>query len=350
MSKSKPKSTSSPHRRRTTLIVWALLLGSIASIAAWYLWHSFQQFADRPLHDRPDPVVILVPQGSGLHGILDQLATAGLDPDPRWRWQLLLRQSGLAGKLKSGEYAIPRRLTPRGLLVAIAEGKVVQHRVTIFEGTRFKDLRLLLAQQPALTQTLTGLSDEEVLKRIGSTRTHAEGWFLPETYFYPRGFTDLDLLKRAYWEMEKALAAAWEGRAKDLPLDDPYQALILASIVEKETGKASERPTIAGVFIRRMKLGMRLQTDPTVIYGLGDAFDGNLRRRDLLSDTPYNTYTRAGLPPTPIALPGRKALEAAVHPDNGKSLYFVSRGDGSHAFSETLQQHNSAVAKFQLGR
>lgn len=350
MSKSKPKFTSSQHRHRTTLIVWALLLGSLASIAAWYLWHSFQQFADTPLHQHPEPVVVIVPKGSGLDGILDELAAAGLNPEPRWHWQLLLRQSGLAGKLKSGEYAIPRHLTPRGLLVAIAEGKVVQHRVTIFEGIRFKDLRLLLSQQPALQQTLSGLSDEEIMRRIGSKRTHAEGWFLPETYFYPRGFSDLELLKRAYWEMEKALADAWDKRASHLPLDDPYQALILASIIEKETGKASERPTIAGVFIRRLNSGMRLQTDPTVIYGLGDAFDGNLRRRDLTSDTPYNTYTRAGLPPTPIALPGRKALQAAVNPDAGKTLFFVARGDGSHAFSETLEQHNRAVAKFQLGR
>ena len=188
------------------------------------------------------------------------------------------------------------------------------------------------------------------MARHGHPDEHPEGRFLPETYQFPRGSTDLEFLRRAYLGMEQALAEAWERRAKDLPLDSPYEALILASIVEKETGLASERARIAGVFVRRLKRGMRLQTDPTVIYGLGEGFDGNLRRKDLRTDTAYNTYTRQGLPPTPICLPGLDAIEAVLHPDEGNSLYFVARGDGSHEFSDTLKAHNRAVRKYQLKR
>jgi UPF0755 protein len=322
----------------------------VLSTAGLYLWNDYQQFSNRRLHDFKEPVVVMLQPGQRIDHVLDQLREAGVDVGPRWQWQLLMRQLRLATKLKTGEYAISNKLTPRGVVIAIAEGRVVQHRLTIFDGITFKDLRAELAKHPALTQTIAGLSNEEILRRIGSTRSHAEGLFLPETYFFPRGFSDLDLLKRAYWDMEKALDAAWAARAEGLLLSTPYEALIMASIIEKETGKASERPQISGVFARRMKLGMRLQTDPTVIYGMGEAFDGNLRRRDLRTDTPYNTYTRHGLPPTPIALPSRAALFAAVQPADGDTLFFVSRGDGSHEFTSNLRDHNRAVARFQLKR
>jgi UPF0755 protein len=218
------------------------------------------------------------------------------------------------------------------------------------EGWTFRQLLSALRRHEAVRDTLDGLSDEAIMARLGYPGKHPEGRFLPETYQFPRGTSDLEFLRRAYDGMQRALAAAWQGRAEDLPLDSPHEALVLASIVEKETGLASERARIAGVFVRRLRRGMRLQTDPTVIYGLGEAFDGNLRRRDLAADTPYNTYTRAGLPPTPICLPGKAAIEAVMHPAHGTSLYFVARGDGSHQFSDTLEAHNRAVQKYQLNR
>lgn len=346
---SKP-ATGSRSSRKSTVVIWSLMLALALSAAGLYLWNDYQQFSNRPLHDHKEPVVVTLGSGQRIDSVLEQLRSAGVSTGPRWQWLLLLRHSGMAGKLKAGEYAVSNKLTPRKLLIAIAEGRVVQHRLTIFDGITFKDLRKELARHPALAQTIEGLSNEEILRRIGSTRSHAEGLFMPDTYFFPRGFSDLDLLKRAYWDMEKALDAAWAQRHDDITLDTPYEALIMASIIEKETGKASERPQISGVFARRMRIGMRLQTDPTVIYGMGDTFDGNLRRSDLRTDTEYNTYTRHGLPPTPIALPSRAALLAAVQPAPGNTLYFVSRGDGSHEFTSNLRDHNNAVARFQLKR
>jgi UPF0755 protein len=236
------------------------------------------------------------------------------------------------------------------LLEKLENGDVIQHRFTIVEGWNFREVRLALAKETGLEQTLAGLPDAEVMKRIGSPGEHPEGRFLPETYNYTKGLTDADLLKRTHAAMRNALEAAWSKRAADIPLKTPEEALVLASIVEKETGLASERPQIAGVFARRLKLGMKLQTDPTVIYGLGDAYHGNLTRKHLEDDTQYNTYTRFGLPPTPIAMPGRAALEAAVDPAPGETLYFVARGDGSHEFTTNLADHNRAVARWQLGR
>jgi UPF0755 protein len=236
------------------------------------------------------------------------------------------------------------------LLKRMAAGEVIQHKFTIVEGWNFKQLRLALAQQEKLQPTLAGLSDVEIMKKLGMADQAAEGQFLPETYVYLKGQADLDVLRRAHTAMQQQLDGLWSQRDSGLPLESPYQALILASIVEKETGRAEERPQIAGVFMRRLKLGMRLQTDPSVIYGLGDNYDGNIHRRDLDTDTPYNTYTRSGLPPTPIALPGKAALAAVMHPAPGNSLYFVARGDGTHQFSDTLEAHNTAVGKFQLGK
>jgi len=253
-------------------------------------------------------------------------------------------------KLHAGEYALPVGITPRQLLAKMAAGEVIQHHFTIVEGWTFALLREALARDAGLKQTLAGIDDASLMRTLGAPDAPPEGWFLPETYSYVKGMSDVDLLRRAHDAMRKTLDKLWAERAPNLPLDAPYQALILASIVEKETARAEERPQIAGVFLHRLKIGMRLQTDPSVIYGLGAAYDGNLHKRDLDTDTPFNTYTRAGLTPTPIALPGAAALHAALHPAATDALYFVARGDGSHEFSATLDAHNAAVAKYQLHR
>ncbi len=255
---------------------------------------------------------------------------------------------GVLDGLHAGEYALTQHMSPRRLLRRMADGDVIHHQFTIIEGWRFKELRLALAKEAKLESTLGGLSDTDVMARIGAEGVHPEGRFLPETYSFVRGQKDIDLLKRAYRAMQTRLAARWAERDPRLPLGSPDEMLTLASIVEKETGQAAERPRIAGVFVRRLKMPMMLQTDPTVIYGLGDSFNGNLTRRHLEADTPYNTYTRFGLPPTPIALPGDAALAAVAKPAEGQELYFVAKGNGEHAFSATLAEHNRAVRAYQL--
>lgn len=331
-------------------IRWLALLALLAcslSLVAWLGWRDYHRFENTPIG--VDGVLDFRP-GMRLKDLAAALEGMGARAVPWWQWRLLAERSGLADRLQAGEYRIEPAMTPGDLLAAIAAGRVVQHRVTIVEGMRFAELRVLLARHPVLVQTLGGLADSEVLARIGATESHPEGLFLPDTYFFPRGFSDVELLQRAYWAQKKVLREAWEARAEDLPLADPYEALILASIIEKETGRAGERALIAGVFVNRLRLGWRLQTDPTVIYGLGDRFDGNLRRVDLETDSAYNTYTRFGLPPTPIALPGRAAIAAACRPARTPYLFFVARGDGSHVFSTTLAEHNRAVARYQLGK
>jgi UPF0755 protein len=343
---------SKPAAKRLSLVLLLLPIALALSFFAWTLTREYQAFvlSPMPLAKAEQRVVIDLPTGSGLDALLAQLERAGVPNTPRWQWRLLLWQLGLERKLKAGEYAISAEMTPRDVLNAIAEGKVVKHTLTIVEGSRFKDLREKLVAHQALKQTLAELDDSEVLKRIGVAEEHPEGLFLPETYTFTRGYSDLELLQNAYWAMQRTLNEAWERRRSDLPLKSAYEALILASIIEKETGHAPERGEIGGVFTRRLKLGMKLQTDPTVIYGLGDAYDGNIRRRDLTTDTPYNTYTRYGLPPTPIALPGKAAIMAAVQPKQGESLYFVARGDGRHQFSSNYEDHRAAVQKYQLGQ
>ncbi len=301
--------------------------------------------------DAPGPaksaLLVEIPPGSHLGAVAGRLEAAGAIDDARlFRWYG--RLAGTAPRVRAGEYEIPAGATPRGIMEQLLSGDVVMHQVTIVEGWNFREMRAALAAHPALRSDAAGLESGEIMARLGRPGEPAEGWFLPETYRFPRGTSDLDIMTMAYEAMEAALAAAWEERDPDVPLETPYEALILASIVEKETGLAAERARVAGVFTRRLKLGMRLQTDPTVIYGLGEDFDGNLRRRDLETDTPYNTYTRAGLPPTPIALPGRAALEAATRPEEGDALYFVAtgKGDGSHYFSATLEEHNQAVRRY----
>lgn len=324
----------------------AMLLVALVAIAALVAWRHYLQFADTPAKATA-PSVVVAP-GDSLKATLRKLRDAGITQGVDLEWQLLARQVDAAGKLKVGEYALSPALSPRELLMRMRQGRVIQYRFTIVEGWNFRQLRAALATATPLQQSIGSLDDAALMARLGVAHQHPEGRFLPETYLYQRGDSDLDVLKRAHAAMDKALAQAWAQRAADLPLASPEQALILASIIEKETALGSERPLIAGVFLRRLQMGMKLQTDPTVIYGIGSSYDGNIRRRDLTTDTPYNTYTRTGLTPTPIAMPGREALLAAVRPAPGNALYFVAVGDGTgaHAFSATLAEHNAAVARY----
>jgi UPF0755 protein len=333
---------------RTRWLFALLLLG--AALAAGWLWNDYRRFAETALQPLPENATLDVPFGTSLPGIVRLLERGGVRAGNPWYWRALGRQLGVAGRLHAGEYALTQGITPTALLEKMAAGEVIQHHFTIVEGWTFKQLRLALAQDAGLAQTLAAVDDGAIMQRLQAPGALSEGWFLPETYSYVKGMSDFDLLRRAHEAMQALLERLWSERPADFPLDSPYQLLTLASIVEKETAQADERPLIAAVFLRRLRLHMLLQTDPSVIYGLGASYDGRLHRRDLDADTPYNTYTRAGLPPTPIALPGKAALEAVVHPAATDALYFVARGDGTHEFSSTLEAHNQAVARYQLHR
>jgi UPF0755 protein len=302
-----------------------------------------------PLPLQQSPLQFSVPSGTGLRTAVANLNAAGAAVLP-WPMVILAKYRGSEAKIKAGTYEIQTGVTPLALLEKLERGDVVQVEVVIPEGWSFRQLRLRLDAQPDLRHETPGLSDAEVLKRIGAQELHPEGLFFPDTYRIEKGASDLKLLAQAYRAMQIQLAQSWSSRASGLPFDRPYQALILASIIEKETGREEDRPMIGAVFVNRLRKGMPLQTDPTVIYGVGPSFDGNLRKRDLLTDTPYNTYKRGGLPPTPIAMPGRASLEAALHPAASDAIYFVARGDGSSEFSSTLTAHNNAVNRYQRGR
>ncbi len=334
---------------RVLKALFALSLLAIVTFGGW-AWLRYQGFADTPIALAGSERMLTVERGDGFRDILGKLRGLGVTEGHDLEWQALAHEMQVVSRLQVGDYTIRHGITPRELLAKLENGDVIQHRFTIVEGWNLRELRAALAKDEGLGQTLADTADAGLMQALGREDVHPEGRFLPETYHYTRGMTDRDLLARAALAMDKALADAWAMRAKDSPLKSPDELLVLASIVEKETGKAAERPEIAGVFARRLKLGMLLQTDPTVIYGMGSAYDGNIRRSDLTTDTPYNTYTRAGLPPTPIAMPGRAALVAAAQPAEGDALYFVSRGDGSHVFSATLDEHNRAVACHQLKR
>jgi len=334
--------------KRVLFNVVAILVIGAAALGG-YLYTRYQHFSDAPITGLVQATQIDVPIGANLPAIISLLDERGLQPGNPYFWRLLARELGVAGKLHAGEYALDPGLTPRALLKKMAAGEVIQHKFTIVEGWTFAQLRAALAQDVGLQQTLSGVDDTDLMRRLGDDLL-PEGEFLPETYSYVKGMSDLDVLRRAREAMRKALDKLWAERATDTQLKSPYEALILASIVEKETARVEERPQIARVFLSRLKLGMKLQTDPTVIYGMGAGYNGNIRRSDLDTDTPYNTYTRTGLPPTPIALPGKAALAAVIHPADTEALYFVARGNGSHEFSATLEAHNRAVAKYQLHR
>lgn len=325
-----------------------LLLVLLAVLAGGLLWQFYQRFALTPLAGVASDASLVVARGDSLDAVLRKLSVQGIRTGDARLWKLLARQTASAGRLQVGEYALDAATTPRSLLLAMRDGDVVRRQFTIVEGWNIRGLRAALRKQPLLEQRAAGMDDAALMAALGHPGQHPEGRFLPETYAWVRGDSDLDLLRRAYEAMDKALTEAWQARAPGLPLENRDQALTLASIVEKETGIAEERARIAGVFVRRLSIGMRLQTDPSVIYGMGEGYAGNIRRSDLTTDTPYNTYTRAGLPPTPIALPGKAALQAATHPATGDALYFVAVGDGSgrHVFSATLGGHNAAVREY----
>ncbi len=337
-------------RLRRPLFALSLLLLVAAASVAVFGWREYRSFADRPLElDPTQPAVVELQPGEGFRQLLRRLRAVGIDDGHDLMWHALVRELGLTTRLQVGEYAIEPGMTPRQVLGRIGRGEVIQYRFTIIEGWNFRELRDALARNEVLQRSIDALTDDELMRAVGADGLAPEGRFLPETYQFSRGTSDLELLRRARQAMDAALVEAWQRRADGLPLRSADEALILASIIEKETGVAGERREIAGVFVRRLKLGMRLQTDPTVIYGIGADFDGNLTRAHLQADTPWNTYVRGGLPPTPIAMPGRAAIEAAVDPAPGDTLYFVARGDGSHVFSRSLDEHNRAVRRYQLG-
>ena len=333
--------------KRVLLNVFVILVLGAMAIAG-YLYTQYQRFADAPISGLVQSTQIDVPIGANLPAIVSILDARGLQPGNPYFWRLLARELGVAGKLHAGEYALDAGMTPRALLKKMAAGEVIQHKFTIVEGWTWAQLRAALAQDNVLQQTLSGIDDAALMQRFGDADLSPEGAFLPETYSFVKGMSDFDILRRAREAMKKTLDKLWAEHASDTPLKSSYEALTLASIVEKETARVEERPQIARVFLSRLKLGMKLQTDPKVIFGMGANYNGNIRRSDLDTDTPYNTYTRTGLPPTPIALPGKAALAAVIHPADTDALYFVARGNGSHEFSATLEAHNRAVAKYQL--
>ena len=338
------KGTSRWRGLRLLFVLSALFAGA----AAFFLYDRYTGFADAPLAGIEEGETLRVERGDSFRRVLARLRESGVRDGHDLEWQALARQLGADARMQVGEYALEPGMTPRTLLQRMREGRVVSYRFTIVEGWNIRELRAALAKATPLVQTIGELDDAALMEQLDRAGVHPEGRFLPETYVYTRGDTDLDVLRRANQSLERALQAAWEARAPGLPLEDAEQALVLASIIEKETGIAEERPRIGGVFVRRLQRGMRLQTDPTVIYGMGSRYDGNIRRADLLADTPYNTYTRDGLPPTPIAMAGVAALQAATQPAGGDELYFVAVGDGSgrHVFSRTLDEHNAAVREY----
>jgi UPF0755 protein len=309
----------------------------------------FAWWAHQPLGLTASPIEVVIKPNSGVLSVGRQIQRGGVGMDPRL-FQLLVRITGHGPDLKAGGYQFETGVTPLDVIGKLARGEVTHYVVTVIEGWEFRKMRAAVDASPALKHDTQGMSDADLMKAIGAPEAAPEGLFFPDTYLFARGSSDIELYKHAYRAMQRRLTEAWNARAPDLPYKTPYEALVMASIVEKETGQAAERPMIAAVFVNRLRKNMMLQTDPTVIYGLGEQFDGNLRKKDLQSDTPYNTYTRTGLPPTPIALPSLASLAAATAPALSDALYFVARGDGSSHFSNSLPEHNRAVDKYQRGK
>lgn len=332
------------HPRR---FIRFILITALVSSTLFSFW--FYRLATTPLDLPAIPCEFSIESGSGLRNIARQLAEAGIFPN-EWSFMLLATITGYNTSLKAGDYQLTKKLSPLDLLEYLAQGKVRQYAITFLEGWAFPQFRKVLDEHPALRHESGKLSSPEILRAIGAEESSTEGLFFPDTYFFTRNSSDLVILKRAYQAMQQHLEAAWLARQPSLPLKNRYEGLILASIVEKETGVDGERPQIAGVFINRLRHNMRLQTDPTVIYGIGEKFNGNLRKTDLQTDHEYNTYTRYGLPPTPIAMPGLASIQAAFNPAMTDKFYFVARGDGTSYFSSTLEEHNRAVVKYQKNR
>ncbi len=325
---------------------YVLLASLAAMLLAGGLWARYE-YANAPLAFRELPLRVTIPKGAGARAAALALRKQGVDV-PERLFRAAARLRGDASRLKSGTYRFTEATTLATLIDRMVAGDVMLAEIRFIEGWTFAQFRAAIAAHEELRQDSADLEPRELLTRIGATETEPEGLFFPSTYSFSPGSSDFDVLRGAYRKMKETLQSAWESRAADLPLASPYEALVLASIIEKETGSDGDRGRVAAVFVNRLRKGMMLQSDPTVIYGLGEKFDGNLRRRDLRTDTPYNTYTRTGLTPTPIANPGTDSIRAALNPADTQDLYFVSRGDGTSEFSQTLAQHNRAVARYQL--
>ena len=323
-------------------LILLAVLGFLAAGAA-FVW-----MISSPIALKAPAIDFHIPPGSGLRAVAKQIADAGADLNP-WMFIVLGKAMRVEASIKAGSYEIGSGVTPLQLVGKLTRGDVTQTDIVFVEGWTFRQMRDRLDAHPDIRHDSKGLTEAEILRRIGASETRAEGLLFPDTYLFSKRSSDIDVMARAYRAMQRHLTREWATRATGLPYRDPYQALIMASIVEKETGRDQDRPLVAAVFVNRLRQGMLLQTDPTVIYGIGEAFDGNLRKRDLLADTPYNTYTRAGLPPTPIAMSGLASLQAALHPADSQAVYFVARGDGSSQFSRTLDEHNQAVNRYQRG-
>ncbi len=335
---------SLPYMKR--LFLRLMLVAVVFAIAAA---GAFAWWANRPLQLSASPIEVVIKPNSSVMSVGRQIQRGGVRMDPRL-FALLVRLTGHGTDLKAGGYEFDSTATPLSVVGKIARGEVNHYVLTVIEGWEFRKMRAAVDAHPALKHDTRGLSDAALMKAIGAPETAAEGMFFPDTYLFARDSSDLELYRHAYRAMQRRLTDAWNARAPGLPYKTPYEALVMASIVEKETGQPAERPLIAAVFVNRLRKGMMLQTDPTVIYGMGESFDGNIRKRDLQTDTPYNTYIRNGLPPTPIALPGLASLAAATAPASSDALYFVARGDGSSHFSNSLPEHNRAVDKYQRGK
>lgn len=335
-------------RRWWVPLLWGAVLSALAAVAlgVWF-WKDYRDFLDEPLTVPAGGVVYEVRPGMSVRAVARDLERRGLIRQPLYL-DVYARVSGLAGRIQAGEYRITPGLTPVALLEMLTSGRILQARLTIPEGWTFRQMLTAVQAHPKIRVVIE--PGQNVMALLGEPDMKPEGWFFPDTYHFPKGTTDLEFLRRAHREMRRRLSEAWRSRAEGLPLKSAYEALILASIVEKETSRKEEYPLVAAVFVRRLERGMKLQTDPTVIYGLGERFDGNLRRRDLREDTPFNTYVHKGLPPTPISLPGEDALRAATRPADVPYLYFVAKGDGTHYFSKTYDEHRKAVRQYQLKR
>jgi len=329
------------------LKLFAILLLVGSATGAWY-WMEYQTFLVTPAKNQQAKLYTIA-KGSNITQVSNELHALGVIEHPEY-FKIFARWQKLGNKIKAGEYLLEPGQTPPDILNVFVAGKVKNYHLTIPEGWTFKQILNAIKQSPNLIHTLENLDNKSIMSRLGYADRHPEGYFYPDTYFFPKGTTDISFLRRAMVTMERILAKEWHQRDKTIPLKTPYEALILASIVEKESGKKSERQKIAGVFVRRLNKKMRLQSDPTIIYGMGDAYKGNIKRKHIKQKTAYNTYQIDGLPPTPIASAGVDAIHAVMHPEKGKSLYFVADGSGGHYFSKTLAEHNRAVKKYILKR
>jgi UPF0755 protein len=333
---------------KRTLLSLCLVIAVVIILSSIWINRDMQAYLNAPVNLQEDNIFTIQP-GDNLSVIARALNEAGIIDKPVY-FIATARLRGIDHQLKAGEYVIASDMTPIDILSIFVQGKVKQYSLTLIEGWTFREVISAIKDHPALNITLADNSNEFIMSELGSPELSPEGQFFPDTYHFPYGTTDIEFLRRSHRQLQSVLLDEWEKRSENLPYQQAYDALIMASLIEKETGIPEERDRIAGVFVRRLARGMRLQTDPTVIYAMGKNFDGNIRRKDLDIDSPYNTYRNPGLPPTPIALAGREAIHAALHPSDGKDLYFVATGDGGHYFSETLEEHNKAVRKYQLGQ